>query len=199
MKVLMHFLLWLPVQMLERMPERAVRIWHFSRLRRKLKGSLDYSNVILGPVTVDGTAAVRIGRHCLIYPGVVLETQGNGQITIGDHAVLSRGVHIVAHDRVDIGHGVLIGEYAAIRDANHRWSACDMRHSGFDASPVEVADNVWIGRCSSVLKGCRVGHGSVLAAHSVLLASAKPYALYAGVPARHKKNLLVPPAPDPCK
>ena len=197
MKILVHLLLWLPVQLLGCIPAQAARIWHFSRLRHKLKGRLDFSNVILGAVDADGSAQISIGRHCLIYPGVVLETQGNGQITIGDHVVLSRGVHIVAHDRVDIGHGVLIGEYAAIRDANHRWHASDIRHSGFDASPVVVADNVWIGRCSAVLKGCRVGQGAVLAANSVLLKSADAHWLYAGVPAQRKKNLLTPQGATP--
>ena len=197
MKTLFHALLWLPVQLLGCIPERAVRVWHFARLRQRLRGQLDFSNVILGPVAVEGTGRVRIGRHALIYPGVVLETQGEGQITLGDHVVLSRGVHIVAHERVDIGHGVLMGEYSAIRDANHRWHASDIRGSGFDAAPVAIADNVWIGRCSTVLKGCQVGQGAVLAANSVLLSSAEAHALYAGAPARYKKNLLTPPNGTP--
>jgi acetyltransferase-like isoleucine patch superfamily enzyme len=192
MKTLIHGLLFLPVALLGLIPERAARLWHFSRLRHRLKGQLDFSNVILGPVSVDGTGQVRMGRHGLIYPGVVLETQGQGQIILGDHVVLSWGVHIVAHERVEIGHGVLVGEYSALRDANHRWHADDMRNSGFDAAPVVIADNVWIGRCSTVLKGCQVGQGAVLAANSVLLSSADSHALYAGAPARYKKNLLTP-------
>jgi len=51
---------------------RTLRLWSFARLQRDLGKRLDASNVVLGPVTVEGTANVTIGAGALIHAGVVL-------------------------------------------------------------------------------------------------------------------------------
>jgi glycosyltransferase involved in cell wall biosynthesis len=94
---------------------KALALWSFARLHESLSTPLHVSNVILGPVTVEGTANIRIGRNARIYPGVVLETQGAGRIVVGDNVVLSRGVHIVAFDAVTLGDDCMVGEYASLR------------------------------------------------------------------------------------
>ena len=132
----------------------ATRLWAFARLREALAGQLHSSNVVLGAVELHGTRRVRFSQGALIYPGVYLETQGEGSIEIGDRVVLSRGVHIVAFDKVVISDDCLIGEYTSIRDANHRLGTASTRQSGHDSAPVTLGRNVWLGRGVSVLKGC---------------------------------------------
>ena len=73
--------------------------------------------------------AIDIGRNARIYPGVVLETQGAGRIVMGDHVVLSRGVHIVAFEHVVLGDDCMVGEHSSLRDANHRASTEAIRRS----------------------------------------------------------------------
>lgn len=63
--------------------ERWTRLRSAARLREAIGGDLHASNVVLGPVDVHGTGRVRFGQRVLIYPGVVLETQGAGRIEIG--------------------------------------------------------------------------------------------------------------------
>ena len=163
---------------------RALRLWSFARLQSDLGKRLDASNVVLGPVEIEGTANVTIGAGGLIHAGVVLETQAAGRIVIGDRVVLSRGVHIVAFDHVYIGDDSMVGEYTSIRDANHRASCERMRESGHDAAPVVLERNVWIGRGAAVLKGVRIGDSAVVAANAVVSRSLPSGARARGIPAR---------------
>lgn len=163
---------------------RVQQLWNFSRLQEALGGRLHSSNVVLGPVTLEGTRQIRFGRHARIYPNVYLETQGAGRIDIGDNVVLSSGVHIVAFAHVHIGDGTLLGEYTSVRDADHRRSTASMRDSGFDIAPVHVDRNVWIGRGVTVLKGVSIGCNSVIGANAVLTRSVPENSRAVGVPAR---------------
>jgi acetyltransferase-like isoleucine patch superfamily enzyme/GT2 family glycosyltransferase len=160
------------------------RLWNAARLREAIGGTLDPSNIVLGPVEVQGTGRIAFGRRALLYPGVVLETQGEGCIEIGDDVVLSRGVHLVAFERVTLGAGAMVGEYSSLRDANHRRSATSVRHSGHVHAPVAVGRNAWIGRGVTVLAGVSLGDGCVVGANAVVTRAVAAGAVVAGVPAR---------------
>ena len=163
---------------------RWTRLWSFACLRESIGGKLGATGVVLGPVEVHGTRNIRIGRDVLIYPGVYLETQGAGRIEIGDRVVLSRGVHIVAFDRVVLEDDCMVGEYASIRDANHRAHEQSMRASGHDAQPIHLGRNVWIGRGVTVLKGARIGACSIVGANAVVTQSLQQHSRAVGIPAR---------------
>jgi acetyltransferase-like isoleucine patch superfamily enzyme len=129
-----------------------------ARLSSKLAVPLGVSVVVMGPLEVHGTGAIRFGRDALLYPGLYLETNEGGSIEIGDCVVVSRGVHIVARARITIGHGAMIGEYSSIRDANHaRLPGLPLRGSGFLARPISIGDEVWVGRGVTVLGGVTIG------------------------------------------
>jgi acetyltransferase-like isoleucine patch superfamily enzyme len=164
--------------------DRWSRLWSAAQLRAATGQPLHPSNVLLGPVDVQGTGRVCFGRGALVYPGVLLETQGDGCIDIGDGVVLSRGVHIVAFERVTLGAGTLVGEYASLRDANHRIDTLSMRHSGHTHAPITIGRNVWIGRGVTVLKGVSLGDSCVVGANAVVTRSVPAQALVAGAPAR---------------
>lgn len=164
--------------------ERGQRLWAFARLQRDLGQRLNASNVILGRVEVEGTRQVTLGAGALIHAGVLLETQGQGRIDIGDRVVLSRGVHIVAFDHVRLGDDVMLGEYTSIRDANHRASDQRMRDSGHDAAAITLDRNVWIGRGAVVLKGVHIGESAIVGANAVVTRNLPAGARARGVPAR---------------
>ncbi|MEY4749810.1 MAG: hypothetical protein RIQ60_2024 [Pseudomonadota bacterium] len=164
--------------------ERLLRAWAMARLQDALGHPVDASNVLMGVADIRGSGRVSLGRGALIYPGVVLETQGSGQIEIGDDVVLSTGVHIVAFERIRLGAGTMVGEYTSLRDANHRASTEAMRSSGHTAAPIEVGRNVWIGRGASVLAGVRLGDHAIVAANAVVTHDVESATLVAGVPAR---------------
>ena len=164
--------------------DRWLRVWSLARLQEAIGGEVHASNVILGPVSVHGTGNIHFGRNAMFYPGVYLETQGEGRIEIGDDVVFSSGVHIVAFDRVTIGRGVMIGEYTSLRDANHNPDPVSVRRSGHTCAPIEVGDNAWIGRGACVLKGVRLGANCIVAANAVVTRDVGAGTLVAGIPAR---------------
>lgn len=166
------------------MVERVTRIWALARLQEGLDCAVDSSNVVLGPVELHGTRQVTLGQRAMIYPGVYLETQGNGRIDIGDDVVLSRGVHLVAFDHIVLGDGVMVGEYSSLRDADHRLSESAMRYSGHVSGVILVERNVWIARGVTVLKGVTLGEGSVVGANAVVTRDVSARSVVAGVPAR---------------
>lgn len=162
------------------------RLWHHACLQEGTGRPVDSSNVILGSPVLQGTRNITIGRNCLIYPGVYLETQGTGSIELGDEVVLSSGVHIVAFERVVLGSGCMVGEYSSIRDANHNLSGDSIRYSGHSSAPIVLEPNVWIGRGVCVLKGVRIGRNTVVGANAVVTHSLAADHVATGIPARER-------------
>lgn len=163
---------------------RWTRLWSLARLQEATGHRVDSSNVIMGPIELQGTRNIRLGRNALIYPGVYLETQGEGVITLGDDVVLSRGVHIVAFERVTLGAGCMVGEYSSLRDANHKLDTHSIRNAGHVSAPIDIGANVWLGRGSTVLKGASIGPNSVVGANAVVTKPVDAEQIVGGVPAR---------------
>jgi acetyltransferase-like isoleucine patch superfamily enzyme len=169
---------------LNRIGERWGRVWAFAQLKARL-GKLDGSVVVLGVPELHGSCRLRLGRNLYLYKDLHLETQMGGEIRIGSDVVLSRGVHIVAFSSITIGEGSMIGEYASIRDANHRFGpGLAIRESGHDAAPVTIGRNVWIGRGVTVLPGVEIGDDAVIGANAVVTRNIARGAVVGGVPAR---------------
>lgn len=160
------------------------RFWAYSRLSAQLQ-QIDSSVVVLGMPELHGTRQIVLGRDLYLYSELHLETRGEGVIRIGDGVVLSRGVHLVAFECIEIGAGSMIGEYASVRDAHHKFGAgLAPRHSGHVARAVRIGRNVWIGRGATVLAGVAIGDGAVIGANAVVTHDVASDTVVAGVPAR---------------
>jgi acetyltransferase-like isoleucine patch superfamily enzyme len=161
------------------------RLRSYARLRAALIYPLPSTAVVLGRVHVFGTGRVRCGEGLLLYPDLHLETQYDAEIELGNHVVISRGVHLVAFAGLRIGDGTMIGEYTSIRDANHaRLASTPMRDSGNIARPIVIGNEVWIGRGAAILAGVHIGDGATVGANAVVTRDVPPGTTVAGVPAR---------------
>lgn len=161
------------------------RLWAHARLSSELRFPVDASVVVLGVPEVHGTGRIRLGRDLYLYRDLYMETQGDGEIDIASGVVISRGVHLVAFARVEVGAGSLIGEYASIRDANHRFGSQEsLRLSGHTAKPIRIGTDVWIGRGVTVLGGVSIGDRAVVGANAVVTRDVSAGSVVAGVPAR---------------
>ena len=179
----------IPIARLSVAAERLRRAWAFASLSVRIEGSLDPSVVVLGCPEVHGTGRITLGRNLFLYPGLYLETQQSGSLSIGDDVVISRGTHIVAFDRITIGAKSMIGEYVSIRDANHNFGdGQDIRTSGYSTRSIDIGRNVWIGRGAAILAGVRIGDHAVVGANAVVTRDVPAGAIVGGVPARLLKE-----------
>jgi acetyltransferase-like isoleucine patch superfamily enzyme len=164
------------------MPRRA---WAHARMAGMIAGKLDRSVVVLGVPEIRGTGQIYAGRNLYLYRDLYLETQGEGRIEIGDDVVISRGAHIAALTRVSIGADSMIGEYASLRDANHRFGGgVKIRTSGYSSAAIEIGRNVWIARGVTILPGVRIGDNAVVGANAVVTRDVPDGAVVGGIPAQ---------------
>ena len=161
------------------------RAWAHARLSARIDGTVDPSVVVLGCPEIHGTGRISMGRNLYLYRELYLETKDSGTISIGNDVVISRGTHIVAFAGITIGDGSMIGEYASLRDANHKFGDGEsLRYSGHSARPIEIGKNVWIGRGVTVLAGVRIGDNAVIGANAVVTRDVPSGLVVAGVPAK---------------
>jgi acetyltransferase-like isoleucine patch superfamily enzyme len=55
-------------------------------------------------------------------------------------------------------------------------------------APIEIGDDVWIGKGASILKGCSIGARSIVGTRSVVTNSCIPDSLLVGNPAQIKQK-----------
>lgn len=115
-----------------------------------------------------------------------LYTGKNGKLIVGRNSRLN-GVHIDARELVEIGDTVQIGPYTIIMDSDFH----DLKDHSKDGptKAIYIEDDVWIATRVTILKGVRIGKGSVIAAGAIVTKDIPPYCVAAGTPARVVKKI----------
>lgn len=153
--------------------------------RAQLRGLVAPGVQFTGLIHVEGTGNVHIGPGTRLGRGVFFETQGAGKITIGPNVTINDGVYLVAYSSITIEEWAMIGEYAAIRDANHGLAAgTPVRLQSHDSQPIHLGADTWVGRSAILLPGVRLEAGSVIGANAVVRHGVPAGAIAAGIPAR---------------
>lgn len=112
-------------------------------------------------------------------------------ISIGDNCGLT-GATLVAAERIEIGDGVLIGANVTIVDTDFHPLSPQERSDDINNGkhqPVVIESDVFIGMHSLILKGVRVGQGSVIGAGSVVTKDVPPNVIAAGNPAQIVRHI----------
>jgi acetyltransferase-like isoleucine patch superfamily enzyme len=183
-KTVLSTLLSGPLRMTASLREGAARIYAHALLAANLREPLPASVIVLGRVSIHGSGRIHIGENVLLYPDIHLETHGDARIELGDGLVISRGTHIVAVAGVSIGNGSMIGEYTSIRDANHTRDPDRLiRDSGYSAKPIEIGQEVWLGRGVTVLGGVQIGDKATVGANAVVTRDVPEGVTVVGIPA----------------
>jgi maltose O-acetyltransferase len=154
-----------------------------------------------GAVRLDGRAFIRnqgtmtfADRVRLDGTTVRLEfvTSPGACLSIGYDTYINYGTNISATSSVTIGDHCAIGQYSIIMDNDYH-NPKDHREFGH-SQPIVIEDDVWIGARVIVLKGSRIGQGSVIGANSVVNGEIPPGSLAAGSPARVLRKLREMPS-----
>ena len=111
----------------------------------------------------------------------------SAQIRFGSGTWISNGFRCIAeHSSISVGENCLIGTSVEILDSD--FHGLGLHERGMSkpewAAPVVLEDNVFVGSNVRILKGVRIGAGSVIANSSVVIADVPPMVVAAGVPAK---------------
>lgn len=148
---------------------------------------------VRGRLLVENRGTMYLGQNVRIWSHVArtqLSTGPGAVLEIGDDTFINCGTTISARRRVSIGSRVQIANLVTIMDSDFH----GIEERGCPPPPEEVVieDDAWIAAKATVLKGVRVGRGSVVGAGAVVTRDVAPYTFVAGVPARLVRSI-------PCK
>jgi lipopolysaccharide O-acetyltransferase len=165
--------------------------WARIRWGRRLAG-LGRKSVIVRPDLVTNPHKIRIGDGVEIRKGARLEARGVADdpspvLQIGSGTLIHNYFHCGAVEWVQIGDRVLIAGRVYITDHDHDPGVPGepaVSNRRVRVQPTVIEDDCWLGEGSMVLKGVRVGRGSVVAAGAIVTSDVPPYTIVAGIPAR---------------
>src|SRR5690606_38013888 len=142
-----------------------------------------------GRPVIDNQGEMIFGEEVRVWSTTVqakIYTGKQGKLSVGKNSRLN-GAHIDARSVRSIGDNVRITPYTTIFDSDFH----DVKDHFSDgpAHPVYIEDNVWIATRATILKGVRIGEGSVVAAGAVVTKDIPPYSIAAGIPAKVIKRI----------
>lgn len=162
-----------------------LRYWDLIKIGKKSRIG---KGLIIKPVwRNDRSSLLRLKLGDGVTLGNNTKVQGlGGLVEIGDCTICGYNCIFGCHEKIQIGRDVLIADFVTIRDTNHVFEdpAMPIRMQGIRSSGIVIEDDVWIGHGAVILKGVRIGKGTVVGASAVVTADVPPMAVVAGIPAR---------------
>jgi len=148
-------------------------------------------------------ANIKIGHNVEILGRLI--TKGSGKITIGSYTTIRFDTRIGAVNNIDIGKNVIISNNVVIYDNNNHPVSPSKRRKmteqGFygeqwdwsksDDKPIIIEDNVWIGEYAVILKGVKIGRGSIVGMRAVVTKDVPKFSIVVGNPAKVVKSLEI--------
>ncbi len=129
---------------------------------------------------------VTIGKFVIIRPANIYGGPIGEGLHIGNNSNIGAYSYIGCSGYIEIGSNVMISPRVSIYAENHNTDnvTIPMKEQGVTRSFVKIEDDCWIAANSVILSGVTIGHGSVVAAGSVVTKDVPPYSIVAGVPAK---------------
>jgi len=154
-------------------------------------GSIPESTIIepLAVVYVGERGRLQLGEMNTIYPGATIRID-LGSMETGREVSFGSGCHIYEpRAGLVIGDHCMIGGGVLICGVHHGYSARDipMRRQPFEAAPIVLGNDVWIGMGAIILPGVTIGDGAIVGAGAVVTSDVAAGAVVQGVPARIAK------------
>lgn len=138
-------------------------------------------------VRIGSVGRLERGERCVIagyFHGVI-----DAPTTWGDDVFFNVGAYVCVFEGLTIGSRVMFGERVSIHDEDHVIGHVEAGAPRYRTTPVTIGDDVWVGANVVVLRGSRIGSGSVVAAGAVVRGEVPEGVVVAGVPARVVKEI----------
>ena len=165
-----------------------LRYWFWKLMIHSMGGTIGRDVKFYGGVRIVGNApdGIRIGNGVRILRNVTMSTTPNGKIHIGDNVHIGEGTILFSDIGIRIGDNVIIGPQNVITDFNHGYESVEIpiNQQGLDRKEVVIEEDVWIASNCVIIRGVRIGKGSVVAAGAVVHREVSPYSVVGGVPIR---------------
>jgi acetyltransferase-like isoleucine patch superfamily enzyme len=142
---------------------------------------------------------IEIGENSHIRGDLVIFNYG-GKIVIGNNSFLGEGSKIWSDNKIVIGNNVMISHNVNIIDTNSHETNYLERNKSFKyliehgyfrenrsyikSAPIIIEDNVWINLNAIILRGVRIGRGSIIGAGSIITKDIPEFTFWAGSPAK---------------
>lgn len=166
-----------------------MRYWRFFLLRLRSPHIITEGFVFLGR-RVEVHARKGYGRLILgkwVHVGDENRLRCHeGTLRVGDKCVFGRDNTINCYLDIEFGAATIIADWVYICDFDHVTDdvTVPIKDQGIVKSPVRIGPDVWVGTKASILRGSRIGQGSVVAAHAVVKSDVAPFTVVGGAPAR---------------
>ena len=114
-----------------------------------------------------------------------------GTLLLGENLGINKYSRIVAHERIEIGNNVTVGQFVTILDHDHRYifSGKNMELDGYITAPVRIGNNVWIADKCTILKGVTIGDNVVIGANTLVNKNIPNNVIVGGVPFKILKKI----------
>ncbi len=145
---------------------------------------------VRGRPRIDAGGRIEIESNVSIH-AYLARTQlsaGRGALlSVGKDTFINNGAVLSARKEIRVGSGCQIATGVVVLDSDFH-DPEDLRQIGA-SKPVVIEDDVWLATRAMILKGVRVGRGSVIAAGAVVTKDVPADTLVGGVPARPIRSL----------
>jgi acetyltransferase-like isoleucine patch superfamily enzyme len=153
------------------------------------------ARLIRRPIYMRGKSSISYGEGLTTGHACRFDLPGENKKTliIGRYCEMGDNVHIVAHEKVQIGDNCLMASKIFISDTSHGEYSKESKSSSpstapnnrpLKTKPVNIGNNVWIGENVCVLLGVTIGDGSIIGANSVVNRDIPANCIAVGNPAK---------------
>ncbi len=139
-----------------------IRIIYFNRIKAISPIVKFYSNF---NIYLQKKCSLRIGKHCCGRSNILIRGENKSKIFIGDGVFFNSGCAINARKNIYIGNNVKFGQNVLMYDHDHDYKN---NINEYLLQDIIIEDDVWIGSNCVILKGTKIGKGSIVAAGSVI-------------------------------
>jgi maltose O-acetyltransferase len=124
--------------------------------------------------------------HALVEPGCFFFGDG---VQLGDWAWINHRCYFDSRDRIVVGERCSLAMEVMLCTSGHLPGDAGKRAGAYVSGPIVIGAGSWLGTRATVLGGVTIGEGCIVAAGAVVTEDLEPHGLYAGVPARHVRDL----------